>query len=52
MKNNKTVMPKQAAPVERNSTATAAGAGAGGVEPSFDKINTLQTNPFAGSDAE
>lgn len=48
----KNVMPKQAAPVERNSPATAGAAGAekGGIGPSF--LSGIPFPPFAGDDAE
>jgi prenylated cyclic peptide (anacyclamide/piricyclamide family) len=50
---NKTVMPKQTAPVERLSPATAGAVGAGGVVPLWDS-NWFGGNekPFAGDDAE
>ncbi|MBW4494391.1 MAG: anacyclamide/piricyclamide family prenylated cyclic peptide [Oscillatoria princeps RMCB-10] len=50
---NRTVSPKQSAPVERNSHATAAGAGAekGGVVPLFREYLGRGV-PFAGDDAE
>jgi prenylated cyclic peptide (anacyclamide/piricyclamide family) len=51
---NKTVMPKQTAPVDRLSPATAAGAaGGGGVVPLWDsKWFGGNEKPFAGDDAE
>ncbi|WP_017719778.1 anacyclamide/piricyclamide family prenylated cyclic peptide [Kamptonema formosum] len=50
---NKTFMPKQSAPVERLSPATAGAAGGGGVVPLWgDKWFTENTHPFAGDDAE
>ncbi len=51
---NKTVMPKQTAPVERLSPATAAGAAAGGGVVPLWQSNwfTENTQPFAGDDAE
>ncbi|MBW4494390.1 MAG: anacyclamide/piricyclamide family prenylated cyclic peptide [Oscillatoria princeps RMCB-10] len=49
---NKTFMPKQAAPVERLSPATAGAAG-GGVVPLWDsKWFGGNEGPFAGDDAE
>ena len=50
----KTVMPKQAAPVERLSPATAGAAGAekGGVVPQVWERVGVKGNPFAGDDAE
>lgn len=49
---NRTVSPKQSAPVERNSHATAgAGAEKGGVVPLFREYEGRGV-PFAGDDAE
>jgi prenylated cyclic peptide (anacyclamide/piricyclamide family) len=50
---NKTVSPKQTAPVERNSPATVGAAGGGGVVPLWSS-NWFggNENPFAGDDAE
>jgi prenylated cyclic peptide (anacyclamide/piricyclamide family) len=49
---NKTVMPKQAAPVERLSPATAGAGAAGIVASTHCDIATRQCFPFAGDDAE
>jgi prenylated cyclic peptide (anacyclamide/piricyclamide family) len=48
----KTVMPKQAAPVERLSPATAGAGAEGGVGPNQHGAPARSTIPFAGDDAE